>query len=387
MSKTIKEIIESMTEEQQSVAYTLLGETLGNPEVQHSAIPDTIMSDIFKNAKSAGSLKDSVLEHAATYGIETIEELVPQHKSTSATPIAVRNNTEWVATIMNGIHKQPFARVKTIIAKLSEASIRAKGYVKGGRKVESVFEVLKRTTEPTTVYFKQKIDRDDVIDIVDFSVVEWIKAEMQGNLEEEIARAILLGDGRDAADPHKIDTDCIRPIVSDDDLYTIKHAIEDNSNPYKSFIRACVKSRKEYKGSGKPTLFTTEDLVSEILLLEDATGNRIYKTVEEIKAVLRVDSIVTVSDLEGFIRPTNDSKEHQVMGIIVNIKDYSRGANETNYTLFDKFDIDYNQHKYLIETRCSGALARPLSAIVIEKVVTPAPLAAAVNEDEPSQNE
>lgn len=328
-------------------------------------------SDIIKNAQRIGSLKDSVLEHTATYGIDKIETLFPDHKLLNNTPGFLNNDVEWVNKVLGSIGKQPFSRIKTLMGDISKETLRAKGYVKKGLKEEDVFSLLKRTTEPTTIYMKQKIDRDDVVDITDFDVVAWIKQMMRMKLDEELARAILIGDGREAGDEHKIDETCIRPIYNDEDLYSIKVPFEvpENGNKYKEFINACIRNRKKYRGSGNPILFTTEETLCELLLLEDTIGHRIYKTVEELKTILRVSDIVTMEDMVDLVRETEDSKTHTVLGIIVNLKDYSIGADKGGQvSLFDDFDIDYNQQKYLIETRCSGALMKPYSAMVIEEV-------------------
>ena len=329
-------------------------------------------SDIIKDAQRTGSLKDSVLAHAKNYGIKEIETLFPDYKLVNNTPGFLNNDVEWVNKILGAVGKQPFSRVKTLMGDISKDTIRAKGYTKAGLKTEEVFGLLKRTTEPTTIYLKQKIDRDDVLDITDFDVVAWIKQMMRMKLDEELARAILIGDGRVSSDPNKIDEECIRPIYNDADLYTIKVPITvaTDGNKYKEFINACIRNRKKYRGSGNPTLFTTEETLSEMLLLEDAIGHRLYKTIEELKTVLRVSDIVTMDDMADLERDTDDpSHTHTVLGIIVNLKDYSIGADKGGQiSLFDDFDIDYNQQKYLIETRCSGALMKPYSAMVIEEV-------------------
>lgn len=325
---------------------------------------------IIKSAAGKPSLKDVVIKHAETYGINEINELFPNHHNPNNKPVIIDNKVEWVAQVLNGVHRQPFARVKTMLADISGESARAKGYITTQRKEETFFELITRSTSPTTVYNKQKMDRDDIIDITDFDIVSFIKEEMKQKLNQELARAMILGDGRLSSDRFKINEESIRPIVNDDDLFTIKYPVDNNNpSPENAFVRACVKSRKLYKGSGKPVMFTTEDLVSDLLLLEDSTGNRIYKTEDDIKAILRVSDIITINELEGFLRPVNDNKNHQVLAVIVNLSDYSIGTDRGGeISLFDDFDIDYNQQKYLIETRCSGALTVPFSAIVIEKV-------------------
>ena len=269
---------------------------------------------------------------------------------------------------MGAIHHTPFSRIKSQFANITEEDARAKGYMKGNLKKEEVFSLLKRTTTPTTIYKKQKLDRDDVIDITDFDVVAWIKSEMRLMLDEEIARAILIGDGRLASSDDKINEQNIRPIVSDEDLYTIKTKVSVANNATsddkaRAFIKAVIKSRKNYKGSGEPTLYTTEDLVTDCLLLEDTTGRIIYDSIEKLKNALRVKEIVTVPVMED----AKGKNDLPLMGIIVNLADYSVGADKGGaINMFDDFDIDYNQQKYLIETRCSGALIKPYSAIALE---------------------
>ena len=325
------------------------------------------MAEIFADAKRCGSLKEAVLQH----GIEDIGYLFPDEKAVTQTPGFIRRPDEWVGKVMNGVHKTPFSRIKSLNADLTEADARAKGYVKGNMKVEEIFNILKRTTTPTTVYKKQKIDRDDQIDITDFDVVAWLKSEMRTMLDEEIARAILVGDGRSAASSDKISETNIRPIWTDDNLYTIKKTIAITSSTTddakaKAFIRAAVKARKDYRGSGNPTLFTTEDMLNDCLLMEDTTGRVIYDSVDKLATVLRVKEIVTVPPMEDLVRESN-GVTYELGGIIVNLNDYNVGADKGGQvSMFDDFDIDYNQQKYLIETRCSGAMIRPYSAIALE---------------------
>ena len=275
--------------------------------------------------------------------------------------------------VMNGVHHTPFSRIKSIFADITEDEARAKGYIKGKLKKEEVFSLLKRTTTPTTVYKKQKLDRDDVIDITDFDVIAWLKSEMRLMLDEELARAILIGDGRLASSDDKIDETNIRPIWKDSDLFTIKCPVTVASNATasdkaKAFIKVAIKSRKNYKGSGSPSLFTTEDVVTDCLLIEDTTGRRIYNSVNDLAIALRVKEIVTVEVMENQTR-TDDSKTYTLMGLIVNLDDYNVGADKGgSVNMFDDFDIDYNQQKYLIETRCSGALIKPYSALALESV-------------------
>ena len=326
------------------------------------------IASIFDDAKKCGSLKDAFLEHAENYGIKEIEQLFPQPNQLNKRPTFINNKVEHVAKILGAVHQMPTPRVKVMFADITAESLRAKGYVKGDLKVEDVFGLMSRETEPCTIYKKAKIDRDDIIDITDFDVVAMIKEEMRMKLEEEIARAILIGDGRQPEDEHKINEECIRPILSDHEFYSVKVAVNANAeNPTKAFMEACVRGRKEYKGSGRPTLFTTEDLVADMLLLEDKNGRKIYISENDIKSALRVNDIVCVPDMVGLKRGNND-----VLGIIVNLADYSVGAVKgAKMAMFDDFDIDYNQYKFLIETRMSGSLLKPASALVIEKASSP----------------
>ena len=367
----IAEVFGTLNDEQRDAVCQMLEDALSKnaetEEVKHSETID--VKQIFEDGIKFGSLKESILSHAETYGIQQIEQLFPQPKNLNNPPQFLNNEIGWVSTVLNGVHKSPFARIKSQFADITEDAIRAKGYLKTHKKKEHVFEMLKRTTGPTTIYTKQKIDRDDVIDITDFNVVSWIKEEMKLKLNEEIARAILIGDGRLASDNDRIDPECIRPIYNDDDLYTVKAAITGTENVYKEFIRTCIRNRKKYKGSGSPILFTTEDLISEILLLEDNNGRRIYTSVQEIATLLRVSSIVAVPHMEGLVRTASDGKKYDVYGLMVNLRDYSVGTNNGGQvSMFDDFDIDYNQQKYLMETRFSGALTVPYSAMVIEKL-------------------
>lgn len=340
-------------------------------ELTHSQI-ETIISD----GKKFGSLRDSFLAHADEYGIKDIDWLFPEAKTFQDKPEFISRKMEWVSTVMSGVHKSPFSRIKSMFADITEDEARAKGYIKGNLKKEEVFSLLKRTTTPTTIYKKQKLDRDDIIDITDFDVVAWIKAEMRVMLDEEIARAILVGDGRLASDDDKINEDNIRPIWKEADLFCIKKEVtvgSDADATAKNFIKAAIKSRKDYRGSGNPVLFTTEDFLTDMLLLEDSIGHKLYKTEGELATALRVSKVVTVPVMENLTRTVTKSGQaytNTLMGIIVNLNDYNVGADKGGaISMFDDFDIDYNQQKYLIETRCSGALTKPYSAIVLEKSV------------------
>lgn len=384
---TIKQIIDTMTEDQKNAMYYLIGKAIegddendkgGDENMKHNVFDQTedtqentlshdAMNTIISDAKRYGSLKESFLAHAQEYGIENIDYLFPEAETLNKTPEFIKRDTGWVSKVMNGVHHTPFSRIKSMFADITEDDARAKGYIKGNLKKEEVFSLLKRTTTPTTIYKKQKLDRDDVIDITDFDVVAWLKTEMRMMLDEEIARAILIGDGRLPSSDDKINEQNIRPIVSDADLYTIKTKITIANNATsddkaKAFIRSVIKSRKNYKGSGEPTLYTTEDLVTDCLLLEDNTGRVIYDSLEKLKNVLRVKEVVTVPVMEGL----KDANGDDVLAIVVNLADYNVGADKGGaINMFDDFDIDYNQQKYLIETRCSGALTKPYSAIAI----------------------
>ena len=326
-------------------------------------------AETLKDAKRCGSFKDAFLAHASTYGIQDIESLFPEAKDIYNTPEFIKRDTTWVGPFLSAIHKSPFSKLKAVYADITEDEARARGYIKGKLKKEEVFSLLKRTTEPTTIYKKQKLDRDDIIDLTSFDVVAWIKAEMRMMLDEEIARAILVGDGRSSASDDKIKESCIRPIFNDSDLYTIKAAVGDGADQAKEFIKTAIKARVDYEGSN-PTLYTTEELLADLLLIEDNNGRFIYESEATLAKTLRVSNIVTVPVMKGLTRDAGDSKTHNVLGIIVNPAQYTIGADKGGkVAMFDDFDIDYNQQKYLIETRCSGSLMKPKTAITIEKVV------------------
>ena len=336
-----------------------------NKELRHFDFEATM-----KDAKRCGSLKEAFLAHAQNYGIKDIETLFPEAKNIYNEPEFIKRDTGWVAGFLNGTHKSPFSKIKAMYADITADEARAKGYIKGKLKKEEVFSLLKRTTEPTTIYKKQKLDRDDIIDITDFNVVAWIKKEMRIMLDEEIARAMLVGDGRSSVSEDKIKESCIRPIYNDADLYTIKFAMNSlASNEAKEFIRSCIKSRDDYEGSGNPNLYTTEDVISDLLLLEDANGRFIYDSIATLARTLRVNQIIPVPVMKGLTRTdAEESKTYDVKAIIVNPNDYWVGADKGGQiSMFDDFDIDYNQYKYLMETRISGSLVKPYSAIVIEK--------------------
>ena len=398
--KTIKDVVDSMSEEQKNVLYALVGQALEGKEMAQSAIEENnniedggeqemkhnvfegketdnkdvlshdAMETIFKDAKRYGSLKESFLAHADQYGIKDIEWLFPDAKNVNMPPDFIKRDDSYVQKVMRGVHHVPFSRIKSMHADITADQARAKGYIKGKLKKEEVFTLLKRTTSPTTIYKKQKLDRDDVVDITDFDVVAWLKMEMRMMLDEEIARAILVGDGRLSSDDDKINEMCIRPIATDADLYCVKAKVSvaaaaTEDEIAKAFIRTVIKSRKEYKGSGSPTLFTTEDILTNCLLLEDKNGRIIYDTVEKLATALRVKEIVTVEVMEG-AKTKVEEQEKPLMALMVNLVDYYVGADKGGaVNMFDDFDIDYNQQKYLMETRCSGALVKPFSAIAV----------------------
>ena len=411
--KKLSDVYNKLDEEQKTLVHAFLAQALENlgandeedEEIEHSEEGDDetmkhnvfdqedqknqnvlshdAMTAIIADAKRYGSMKESFLAHAdgdvveatgtQTYGFNDPDFLFPEARALNNTPEFIKRDTGWVAKVMGGTHHTPFSRIKSVFADITEDDARAKGYIKGKLKKEEVFSLLKRTTTPTTIYKKQKMDRDDIVDITDFDVVAWLKSEMRMMLDEEIARAILVGDGRLASSDDKINESNIRPIWTDADLFTVKAAVNveasaTDEDKAKAFIKTAIKSRKDYKGSGTPTLFTTEDVVTDCLLIEDGMGRRIYNSVTDLATALRVKEIVTVEVMEGLTR-TVDSSTHGLMGSIVNLADFIVGADKGGaVNMFDDFDIDYNQQKYLIETRCSGALIKPYSAIAIETV-------------------
>ena len=394
--ETVGEVLDTLNEKQKTAVFALIAQALENAdnsndddeeekEMKHNVfdqdetMKENVLShsdieSILSDAKRSGSLKESFLAHTATYGIDQIDTLFPEPKSMNTPPEFIKRDMDWVAGVINGVHHTPFSRIKSMFANITEDEARAKGYIKGNLKKEEVFTLLKRTTTPTTIYKKQKLDRDDILDITDFDVVAWIKGEMRMMLDEEIARAILVGDGRLTSDDDHIPEQNIRPVWKDDDLYTIKTKITvsttaTDDDKAKAMIKAAVKSRKNYKGSGNPVLYTTEDFLTNCLLLEDTQGYRLYKSEQDVATAMRVSKIVTVPVMEGLTRTDSESKTRTLMGIIVNLKDYNVGADKGGaVNLFDDFDIDYNQQKYLMETRCSGALIKPYSAIALEMV-------------------
>ena len=393
-NRTVADVFDTLTEDQKTVVYAIIGQVLENnkagadtkneseeedPKMQHNLFdPETqdttktlshdAVQTIIGDAKRCGSMKASVLEHSAEYGIDQIDYLFPEAKSLNNSPEFIKRDTGWVGKVMGKVHHTPFSRIKSVFANITEDEARAKGYFKGNLKKEEVFSLLKRTTSATTVYKKQKMDRDDKIEITDFDVIAWLKSEMRMMLDEELARAYLIGDGRLASSDDKISETNIRPIYKDDDLYTIKRKVPvakgaDEDAKARSFIKQVIRARKDYKGSGNPDLYTTEDMLTSMLLLTDTTGRDLYTDESQLAKKLRVNEIITVPVMEG-IKGVNGG---DLMGIVCNLSDYNVGADKGGaINMFEDFDIDYNQEKFLIETRCSGALTKPYSAIALE---------------------
>lgn len=394
--KTVQDVFNSMSDEQKHVVYYMIGAALeaeNSDNAQHSdtdydeetlmhnnifegsdesTTDDAVLSHadmetILTDAKKNGSLKEAFLAHAGTYGIDEIDILFPDAKALSNTPDFIKRRTDWVSTVLNGTRHTPFSRIKSMQADITADEARAKGYIKGNLKKEEVFRLLKRVTTPTTIYKKQKLDRDDIIDITDFDVVVWLKAEMRLMLDEEIARAVMIGDGREITDEDKISEEHIRPIAKDDDLYAHKVVLKDTSAV--TIFEQALRSRTVYEGSGNPTMFTTSGLVADMLLEKDTQGRRLYETEEALRAALRVSSIVEVPIMDGFKYTNADGKTVTPVAILVNLNDYVIGADRGGaVSMFDDFDIDYNQQKYLIETRISGALVKPKTALVFQTV-------------------
>lgn len=390
--ETVGDVFDTLTEKQKNVVYAMIGQALEEgiatedeeegEDMKHNVFDGDLdyqeddvlthadMTEIFSDARRYGSMKDAVLAH----GIENIDYLFPEATNVTNMPGFIKREDGWVNHVLKNVHRTPFSRIKSLFADITEEDARAKGYIKGKLKKEEVFSLLKRTTTPTTIYKKQKLDRDDLVDITDFDVVAFLKAEMRMMLDEEIARAVLVGDGRLNSSDDKINEQNIRPIWKDADLYTIKSQVSlaptaTEDERAKAFIRAAVKSRKNYKGSGSPVLYTTEDMLTDCLLLEDTTGRAIYDSVQKLASTLRVKEIITIPAMENLSRTLDEGGQADLMGIIVNLDDYNIGADKGGaVNMFDDFDIDYNAQKYLIETRCSGALIKPYAAIALEAV-------------------
>ena len=397
---TVKDVFDTLNEEQKKVVYYLIGAALeeagtesgaaakhSNTDKEGESIMKTNVFDqstqeasknvlthdqmvtILGDAKRFGSLKESFIAHAEEYGFDPIDILFPDAKDVDpGGPVTIKRNDAWVEDVLSDTTHTPFARIRTRIADLTVDEARAKGYVTGNLKKEEVIPLMRRVTTPTTVYKKQKLDRDDMVDITDFDVVVWLKKEMRGMLDEEVARAVLIGDGRVVGDEDKINEGNVRPIAMDDDNVFV-HRVEVEANEtIDNIIDEFIRARKYYKGSGVPALYTSTDLLTEMLLVKDTLGHRLYKTVQELASVLRVSKIVEVEPMNEAVRMVGDD-EHQILGIVVNLKDYTIGADRGGQvSMFDDFDIDYNQYKYLIETRISGALTKPKSALIIERL-------------------
>ena len=412
--KTVKEVFDTLNEEQKEAVYAIVGQAIedskkanddnkdddknddssddeennkdkGDSEVMKHNVFDKddnqevlmhseIINDAVREAKKYGSMKESFIAHAKDNNMENYEILFPDATELYKEPKVIEEDRSWVAKVMNAVKHTPFSRVKTTFGRMSETEARAKGYIKGTLKTDIKMSFLNRVTTPTTVYIKNDIDRDDVIDITDFDIVAWQKREMRKNLDKELALAMLLGDGRNVSDPNKINEQNIRPVIKDNEMYTIQYTVTDgvdynnaknshseNDSVTKGVVRAAIKSRKQYKGSGNPTFYTTEDLLTELLLIEDQNGRLIYDSIQKLCTALRVKEIVTIPEMEADVYK-------DIYGIIVNMNDYTAGADKGgSVSMFDDFDIDFNQMKYLMETRMSGALTVPYSAIVLKK--------------------
>lgn len=422
--ETVKDVFDKMSEKQKFVLYWFLAQAMqqkettaakhsyegGNDDMKTNVFDRSTANDnflahvdefrakkdsIFERAKQLNSFKaafkeayaETFLAHAegdvdyssgdATYGVDSIDWLFPDYKNLNTPPEFIRRDDSWVGPFLAAVKKSPFSRIKSMFADITEDEARAKGYTKGKKKIEEVFTLLKRTTAPTTIYKKQKVDRQDIVDITDFNLVNWLWQEMRMMLNEELARAILIGDGRSGASDDKIDPLCIRPVWGDDTLFTIQKTITYNasgtdpeSEKAKKLIRTIIKSRKEYKGTGTPNLYTTDDVLTDMLLLEDADGRRLYTSISELATALRVKDIITVEVMENQTRTTGEGSSevtYTLAGILLNPVDYQVGTTRGGeITTFDDFDIDYNQYKYLMEARCSGALIKPKSAVALE---------------------
>lgn len=398
--KTIEEVFNTLTDEQKNLVYNLVGQALeaedkdkkekdekkeGDDNMKHNVFEkentneetlmhSEIVANAIKDAKRFGSMKESFMEHAAINNITDLDKVFPDAHELNTVPKVIEEDNSWVAKVMNGVKHSPFSRVKATFGRMTEPEARAKGYVKGDKKTNIKMAFLNRVTTPTTVYIKNEIDRDDVVDITDFDIVAWQKKEMRKNLDKELALAMLLGDGRDPSDANKINPINIRPIITDNEMYTIQYTVKEgrdykiagnsaseNDSVTKGIVRAAIKSRKQYKGSGQPLFFTTEDVLNDLLLIEDQNGRVIYDSIEKLATAMRVKEIVTIPEMER-------EAYADVYGIIVNLADYTAGADKGgSVNMFDDFDIDYNQMKYLMETRMSGALTVPYSAIVLRK--------------------
>ena len=400
--ETVADVLNTLTDKQKDAVYYVIGQAIEDAqqddtddtddtdkeEAMHSnifegddtlkgtndelALAHSAVVDALEDARShnLSSFRDAFLQHAGTYGIDNIEVLFPDARAVTDEPTFIKRRTDWVSGVLNDAKHSPFSRIKSIHADITDDKARALGYTKGNRKKEEVFKLLKRVTTPTTVYKKQKFDRDDLIDITDLNVVAWVKKEMRLVLDEEIARALLIGDGRDISSQDKINEENIRPIWKDDSLYSIKVLLEKKVVG-EDLVDAIIKSFADYEGTDTPKLYTTQTVVTELLLLKDKIGRRLYETKASLAAALGVSEIVEVPVMKGAARDTKKNGKADLVGIIVNLADYTIGADKGGeVNMFDDFDIDFNQFKYLLETRISGALTQPKTAIVIERKQT-----------------
>lgn len=397
----VKEVFDSLTDDQKTLFYAMVGQALSDGEMDgeieqsdgneggnndmsynvfekdsrtnRAVLEHSDMETIFKDAKKMGSLRDAVDEYALEHGIVDINSLFPDPKTLTNSSAFVGEPEAWVSNVWNGTSKSPFSRVKSVFADITKDEARARGYIKGKQKVEEQFSLLKRITDPQTVYKKQSLDRDDVVDITDFDVVAWLKAEMRMKLQEELARAILIGDGRLSSDDDKIQETHIRSILNDADFYALKKTVtmsslSDKTAAANAFIDGVVEGMIDYKGSGAVTAYMAPQTLATLRVAKDTTGRRLYANTNEIASALGVNAIIEVPPMKGLVRTDPENKRHNVLAIVTNIRDYNVGADRGGQTtMFDDFDIDYNKYKYLIETRCSGALVKPASALVVEE--------------------
>ena len=396
---TLGEIFEGMTDQQKTAVYAIVGQIVdADDEEAEEPVEDTAHSDtttedtmahqnvfegskteelpvlthadveqIFADAKSCGSLKEAVLSHADNYGIKQIDTLFPDAKNLWTTPEFIKRKTDWVSSVVGAAKHSPFSRIKTQFADITAEEARAKGYIKGNRKKDEVFSLLKRTTSPTTIYKKQKLDRDDILDITDFDVVTWIRGEMRIMIEEELGRAVLLGDGREASSDDKIKEDCIRPVYKEDTLYAPRVILAKETTT-EDMLDSIVRAMDDYEGSGNPTWFAAPQVITEILLLKDKMGHRLFSSLSDLADYVGVSKIVKVPLMKNLVRTSNKNGKVDALGIIVNMSDYTIGADKGGQLFAaEDFDISFNQYHYLLETRLSGALTKVKSAIILER--------------------
>ena len=396
---TLGEIFEGMTDQQKTAVYAIVGQIVdADNEEAEEPVEDTAHSDtttedtmahqnvfegskteelpvlthadveqIFADAKSCGSLKEAVLSHADNYGIKQIDTLFPDAKNLWTTPEFIKRKTDWVSSVVGAAKHSPFSRIKTQFADITADEARAKGYIKGNKKKDEVFSLLKRTTSPTTIYKKQKLDRDDILDITDFDVVTWIRGEMRIMIEEELGRAVLLGDGREASSDDKIKEDCIRPVYKEDTLYAPRVILAKETTT-EDMLDSIVRAMDDYEGSGNPTWFAAPQVITEILLLKDKMGHRLFSSLSDLADYVGVSKIVKVPLMKNLVRTSNKNGKVDALGIIVNMSDYTIGADKGGQLFAaEDFDISFNQYHYLLETRLSGALTKVKSAIILER--------------------